>query len=238
MGAGYPAPVKTRKTMNRIFTTIALILGCLCLPATGRQRETINDNWYFFQGDAPGAEQVNWQKINLPHCWNATDSYQTQDYYRGSGWYRKVITLPERYRGQQIYLRFDGASLRADVYINGKYIGNHKGGYTAFSFDVTEYLHTDRPNVLAVRVDNSEQDIPPLSADFTFFGGIYRDVWLMGVEEVHFDMDNMASPGIFIETLQVSGEAATVRVHGAVTNRSTRERQVVFTREIRDTEKT
>ncbi|MCD8262088.1 MAG: beta galactosidase jelly roll domain-containing protein [Bacteroides sp.] len=224
--------------MNRIFTTIALILGCLCLPATGRQRETINDNWYFFQGDAPGAEQVNWQKINLPHCWNATDSYQTQDYYRGSGWYRKVITLPERYRGQQIYLRFDGASLRADVYINGKYIGNHKGGYTAFSFDVTEYLHTDRPNVLAVRVDNSEQDIPPLSADFTFFGGIYRDVWLMGVEEVHFDMDNMASPGIFIETLQVSGEAATVRVHGAVTNRSTRERQVVFTREIRDTEKT
>ncbi len=234
--------------MNRIFTTLTLCFCCLWLAAESqvqqpspqsRQKETINESWYFCQGDPAGAEQQAtdhsaWQHINLPHCWNATDSYQTKDYYRGPGWYRKMLAVPARYHGQRLYLRFDGASLRADVYVNGTYIGYHKGGYTAFSFDVTDHLRTDGPNILAVRVDNSEQDIPPLSADFTFFGGMYRDVWLIGVNPQHFDMDNMASPGVFIETPQVSEEKATVRIHGALTNRSDRDRKIELTQEIRD----
>lgn len=192
--------------------------------ASVRGRETINESWYFHKGDIKDAEKsttdiAKWEHVNIPHCWNAEDSYKTKDYYRGAGWYRKNIVIPAKYEGKRLFIRFDGASLQSNVYVNGKHVGNHKGGYTAFCFDVTDYLLIGKKNVIAVRVDNSEQDIAPLSADFTFFGGIYRDVWLLSVDKVHFDMENMASPGVFIETPSVSEKEAMVLIRGVIQNK-------------------
>lgn len=227
--------------MNKLFFTVLFALCSLYAAASGRYKETINESWYYMQGDPHDAGEAfidvsSWQQVNIPHCWNAIDSYKTKDYYRGPGWYRKTLRVPESFRGKKLYLRFDGASLRADVFVNGLLIGHHKGGYTAFSFDVSLHLLPGIDNVIAVRVDNSEQDIAPLSADFTFFGGMYRDVWLIATDEVHFDMDNMASPGVFIETPQVSATSANVLIRGMVSNKGEANRKVKVSHEIYDRE--
>ena len=229
--------------MKKLFLTISLCLLSTILFASNRGKETINDSWYFHKGDLKNAENAGidlslWEQVNIPHCWNAEDAYKTKGYYRGIGWYRKEIHIPARYEGKQLFIRFDGASLRADVYVNGKYVGNHKGGYTAFCFDVTDFLSIGERNVVAVKVDNSEQDIPPLSADFTFFGGMYRDVWLISTEKVHFDMDNMASGGIFIETPGVSVDDASVLVNGIVQNKDKDNRKVKVSNVILDAKRT
>lgn len=184
-----------------------------------RQIESINDGWRFYKGHMEGAvnisfDDTDWKKITIPHTWNAQDAYQTKDYYRGIGWYRKALFVPKS--DKRLYIKFDAALLKADVYINGKLVGTHKGGYTAFNIDITDYVKKGALNTLAVKVDNSYQDIAPLSGDFTLWGGLYRDVWLISTEEVHFDMSNMGSKGIFVETPHVSKEKATVVVRGAV----------------------
>ena len=121
-----------------------------------------------------------------PHTWN-TDAYTEKDYYRGTGWYRRQLTLPQGWKEKQIILRLDAAGKSATIYINGKNVGEHAGGYTACSFNITSFLSFDTPNTLAVCVDNARQDIAPISGDFTFFGGIYRDVWLTAVPNQHFN---------------------------------------------------
>lgn len=97
-------------------------------------------------------------------------------------------------------------------------VGEHAGGYTACSFNITPFLSFDTPNTLAVCVDNARQDIAPISGDFTFFGGIYRDVWLTAVPNQHFNLTNHGSDGLFISTPQVSEEQATLSIRGEVKN--------------------
>lgn len=117
---------------------------------------------------------------------------------------------------RRYYLKIDAASKAAEVRVNGKEIGGHAGGYTAFIFDITPYIQKE--NVIEITVDNSRKDITPISADFTFWGGIYRDVWLISTPEQHFRMDNMGSDGIFVSTPEVNEKYAKVRLHGEVTN--------------------
>ena len=164
-----------------------IILACLLLVMTGtvysqRVTQTINDGWKFslFEGDASTADFdiSGWTDVSIPHTWNAKDADdEIPGYFRGKGWYRKVVTVEELIPEQRVYLSFEGANQETNVFVNGTFVGNHKGGYSAFTFDVTDYVHAGR-NLIAVSVDNSHHpDIAPLSADFTFFGGIYRDVY-------------------------------------------------------------
>ena len=125
---------------------------------------TINDGWTF-EG----------QRIKLPHTWN-TDAYTVKDYRQGCFTYeRSFVWHPA---GRQTWLKFDAAFKRADVLVNGQAIGQHVGGYTAFAFNLTPYLR-EGSNTLQVKVSNADETIAPVSADFTFMGGIYRDVWLI-----------------------------------------------------------
>lgn len=206
----------------------AIIATFFLLPASSvlaqRESKTINDSWKFLKGECTTAadsafNDSAWQSVHLPHTWN-TDAYTTKDYYRGTGWYRRLISLPQAWKEKQIYLKLDAASKAATVYVNGRNIGEHAGGYTACTFDLTPYLSFTSPNVLAIRVDNARQDIAPISADFTFFGGIYRDVWLTAVPKQHFNLANHGSDGIFINTPHVSEEKATIQIRGEVTNSS------------------
>lgn len=206
----------------------ATTLG-LCLTAGGtawaqRESKTLNDGWRFLKGECTAAadsafDDSRWTPVSLPHTWN-TDSYTVKDYYQGPGWYRKTVCLPQQWAGKQVFLKLEGVSKAAHVYVNGRAVGEHAGGYTACTFDVTPYLHFGHgvQNVLAIRADNGRQDIAPISADFTFFGGIYRDVWLTAVPRQHFNLTNHGSDGIFITTPQVSSEAGTIAVRGEVTN--------------------
>ena len=193
----------------------ALLLGLVLALATpaGAQRQTatLNDHWQFQKpGDAA------WQTVNIPHHYN-DEAYRQRDYYRGPATYRRTLSLPSLTEGRRYYLKMDGVNKAADVSLNGKAVGSHAGGYSAFALDLTPYLQAG-DNLLEVAVDNSRQDIVPLSADFTFFGGIYRDVWLITTPEQHFLMDGLGAESIFLSTPSVSAESATLRVLSHVTN--------------------
>lgn len=175
-----------------------------------REMKTINDNWEF----RTPTEEL-WRSVNLPHTYNQ-DAYQQKDYYQGEGLYRRTLTLPEVVEGRRYYLKIDAANKAAEVSVNGKQVGSHAGGYSAFTFDITEYIQKD--NLIEITVDNSRKDITPLSADFTFFGGIYRDVWLISTPAQHFNMANMGTDGIFITTPTVSEESGTLNIRSEVTN--------------------
>ncbi len=194
--------------------------------AAGRSKVSINSGWRFFKGNIPAAEIPNipdsaWEQVNLPHSWNSADAFDDEDgYYQGIGWYSKALFLPLSYSDKRIYLLFEGANIVTSVYINGNFVGRHSGGYSAFRFEITGLVKFGFSNQLFVQVDNSgSADIPPLSADFTFYGGIYRDVFLEITEPIHFDMNNYASDGIFVDQY-ISGQNATVTARGELVNDS------------------
>ena len=120
--------------------------------------------------------------------------------------------------GFEDYMKIDAASKAANIRVNGKEVGSHVGGYTACIVDITEYIRKE--NLIEITVDNGRKDITPISADFTFWGGIYRDVWLISTPKQHFNMSNMGSDGIFISTPVVNEKRGVLKVKCEVTNDS------------------
>lgn len=141
-----------------------------------------------------------WEHVRLPHCWNKTDGADgDNDYVRGKGWYVTEVDFTEEvYADKKLYLEIGAACKIAEVYINGRYAGKHEGGYSRFRFPVTDKVCKDGKTQLAICVDNRINDLMPLSGDFTVFGGIYRDVNIIAVEEVHFDLSDCGSEGVLI----------------------------------------
>ena len=154
-------------------------------------------NWKFCFGDLPReTDTAAWEPICLPHTWNNLDGQDGGgDYRRGKGFYRRVFSL-EKDEQKQYFIEFLGVNSVADVYLNGTHLGQHRGGYTRFRFELTDFLHTGE-NTLLVCADNSPfPDVIPLTADFTFFGGIYREVNLIVTERTHFELLDIGSDGI------------------------------------------
>lgn len=223
--------------------TLLLLVGFIIYPVFNRAlgepnrpvriKQSINSNWRFIRKDVsnardPGLDDRSWQIVSLPHTWNKKDAFNdTRGYYRGPAWYRKKINIGNKLSGKQVFLKFGAANQVADVFVNGRYVTEHKGGYTAFSVNITRYLHFGEENVIAVRVDNSyNHEIPTLSADFTFFGGIYRNVWLIATDPVHISVTDFGSPGVFLHTADVSDKSALVIAKTEVTNNSKEEQSV------------
>lgn len=205
-----------------VMFSLGLILGILSCMAQARTSQSINDQWLFSLGaisqqQLPSAN-LAWQAVNLPHTWNQSDTFDEQPgYHRGRGWYQKTLGLHPQ-GGKHYLLRFEGVNQVAEVYINGHLAGEHQGGYTAFVVDITEYLQP-QDNVLQVSVDNShDPDIVPLKGDFNFYGGIYRDVWLIELQDVHFDAQTYASSGVYVTTADVSAEQASVEIKSLLVN--------------------
>jgi beta-galactosidase len=141
------------------------------------------------------------------------------NYYRGIGWYRAHYTVDGGYAGRHCFLKFDGASLVTDVYVNGTFVGEHRGGFAAFVFDVTPFLNVGADNVIAVKVNNARNtDVPPLGGDFTVFGGIYRDMHLLVTDPVHISPLDYGSPGVYLQTTNVSASSAALQVTTVVSN--------------------
>ncbi len=220
-----------RKT---ILLFAVFLVGVSLNTLSQRIDHTINSGWFFLKGalvenhDFTNLEA--WEQINLPHTWNNKDaSDEISGFYKGTGWYAKTIHIPSEWNDKKVYLHFEGANQETDVYVNHQNAGNHAGGYTAFRFDITPYLNFGDKNLLTVRVNNAHNDnIPPLRADFTFYGGIYRNVRLIATEKVHFDMDNHASDGIFIQTEHISQEKAAISLSGQLTNNHSKKQHVLL----------
>ena len=170
-----------------------------------RRAELLNQGWLFTDGG--GQEQA----VDLPHTWNNVDGQDGgNDYWRGSCTYRKSFPKPDLADNERAYLEFRGVNASAAVELNGTAVGQHDGGYSTFRWDVTDLLTAE--NQLTVQVDNSVNDrVYPQKADFTFYGGIYRDVLLRIVPAEHFDLDYLGGEGLMV-TPTVSGTEGRVRV--------------------------
>lgn len=214
------------------------MLLCNNILNAQRQVKTINDGWRFIRQDIVGAMQTDfndqeWETVNIPHSWNS-DAYSVKEYYRGPVWYRKSILIPDTEKDQQIFIRWEGVNHSATIYINGKFIGEHKGGYTAFTFDITPYCYFGKENIIAVKADNTLNDVPPISGDFTIFGGMYRDVWLITTPKQHINLSDSGSDGIFIQTKDVSENFANYIIKGIVVNDTTTKASIYVTNTIKD----
>jgi beta-galactosidase len=223
--------------------------GAATLPTVHGQTESprividLNPDWKFIRRDESGAEQPGfddsaWQSISLPHTWNNLDGEDGgNDYYRGVGWYRRRLNLDDRpeLAGKSWFIKFDAASMATQVYVNGKPAGQHKGMFGAFCFDITHLLNPTGDNLIAVRVTNApDADIPPVSADFTFFGGIYRSVRLLGLSPLSISPIDDASPGVYIKQSNVSPDRAQLEITTKLRNAGSAQKNAAVTAEILD----
>ena len=176
-------------------------------------KQNWNDSWLFTKDKTLSV--TDWEAISLPHTWNAKDGQDGgNDYYRGTCYYMKKLALSEC-DGEEVYLEFEGANSSADVYVNGTLATHHDGGYSTFRANITGFLQEE--NEILVAVDNAPNDrVYPQMADFTFYGGLYRDVNLICVPKAHFDLDYYGGPGITVTPI-VEGDKANVEVVGYFT---------------------
>lgn len=202
----------------KVFNVLLLLILCTVTVQASRKEIRINENWQF---------RFSWQvqknserRVDLPHTWNAQDALSgKQDYHRGVGNYRKMLPVGEELKGKRLYLRFEGANTVTNLFINQKHVGEHRGGYGAFVFDITEYVNYGKENEVLVRVNNALQlDIMPLVGDFNFYGGIYRNVYFIITEEQHISLTDYASSGIYLIQDKVSKERAEVTARIILSN--------------------
>lgn len=187
-----------------------------------RRTENINYGWQFSRDRIKEKKKPNlftkWENVDLPHTWNNMDGQDGgMDYYRGACWYKKKISV-KAHSNEKVLLEFNGVNSNCTVFVNGKNVFYHEGGFSRFRVDITKYLKTGKA-VLLIRADNSESDHEyPQTADFTFFGGIYRDVNLLYVPSRHFSVEKHASDGIFVTSKINDDSSADVTVKAYVDN--------------------
>ncbi len=187
------------------------MLGLQTLHAQ-RQDILLNDGWQFrFSHQVEKNSPV---RVDLPHTWNALDALSGKsDYKRGIGNYEKKLAVPGEWEGKRLFLRFEGANNVADLFVNGVHVGQHKGGYGAFVFEITDKVVYGKPNTVLVRVSNAENlEIMPLVGDFNFYGGIYRDVHLVITEPVGISLLDYGSSGVRLVQEKVTEDLASVKV--------------------------
>lgn len=186
-------------------------------------KKNINALWNFSKDEVKptaGASVLsygNWEIVNLPHTWNGTDGQDGgNDYYRGTCYYAKRFTRDELGSEANVYVEFEGANSSATLFVNGNEAGHHDGGYSTWRVNITDFLADE--NELVVAVDNAANDhVYPQMADFTFYGGLYRDVNVISVADAHFDLDYYGGPAIMV-TPNVKGDKADVDVEVFVTD--------------------
>jgi len=176
-----------------------------------------NESWLFAKDKT--LDKKDWEAVNLPHSWNVKDGQDGgNDYHRGTCYYTKKLALSDCKGAEEVYIEFEGANSSADVYVNGKLAVHHDGGYSTFRANITELLEEE--NEILVEVDNAANDrVYPQMADFTFYGGIYRDVNIICVPKAHFDLDYYGGPGITV-TPVVEGANANVEAKSYFTGLS------------------
>ena len=194
------------------------MLFSVILQAGFAQRiiQSINSGWMFSSEQDSGKTEL----VNFPHTWNNKDALLNGTaYYRGKANYIKTFFIPERWKNKRLYLKFEGANQVVNLYVNGKLAGTHKGGYTGFVFDVSEFVEAGKNNQFRIECDNSyNAAIPPLTADFTFYGGVYRDVYLMVTDPIQFVVNNIATGNLRIITPSVSKAEAEVAISCEIGN--------------------
>ena len=206
--------------------TLVLFRASIAFAGEAVREDTrLDSGWQFNQGEVAGAEQsdfnaVGWPAVSLPHCWGWEQAQKGESFYRGPGWYRRALDVTPQ-TGKRFFLRFEAASLVAEVYLNGKLLGEHRGGFGAFCFEITTNLSASGKNLLAVRVSNERfSDVAPLAGDFSVYGGLYRPVHLIVTGEENFTLTDHGSPGVAWLQSSVSTTQAVLDVTAEISRTS------------------
>ena len=210
---------------SRLVSVVLFMLYGMSIFAQ-RQDILLNNDWNFrFSHQVQKGTEV---RVDLPHTWNAQDALSGKiDYKRGIGNYEKNLFIRPEWKGKRLFIRFEGVNNIADVFINRRHIGEHRGGYGAFIFEITGKVEYGKENSILVRVNNGEQlDIMPLVGDFNFYGGIYRDVHLLITDETCISPLDYASPGVRLIQDSVSHRYAKVRAIVDLSNGSSGNQEV------------
>ena len=183
----------------------------------------LNQDWKFIQQDAglPESLPADWQTVQLPHSWNAIDGQDGNGSYdRGKYWYAKTFETPKQpLPGGKVFVEILAAGQQATVYVNGTEVTYHEGGYSTFRADITSLCKEEGENLLVVACSNEYKDsVYPQSADFTFYGGLYRGVNLISVPEAHFDLEYYGGPGIQVTPKPCDCGGATFEIVTYVKN--------------------
>ncbi len=227
------------KNMKHLRLTFSALFAMAVSMQTLAQRENIliNQDWNFRFSHQ--VDKNSSRRVDLPHTWNAQDALSGKpDYKRGIGNYDKKLFIRSEWKGKRLFLRFEGANCVSNVFINGKQIGEHRGGYGAFIFEITDKVNYGKDNTVLVRVNNGEQlDVMPLVGDFNFYGGIYRDVHLLVTEDICISPLDYASPGVYLVQQQVDKKQAGILARINLLNGTEHPRQATLKLQVKEGDK-
>ena len=225
--------------MKHLRLTFSALFAMAVSMQTLAQRENIliNQDWNFRFSHQ--VDKNSSRRVDLPHTWNAQDALSGKpDYKRGIGNYDKKLFIRSEWKGKRLFLRFEGANCVSNVFINGKQIGEHRGGYGAFIFEITDKVNYGKDNTVLVRVNNGEQlDVMPLVGDFNFYGGIYRDVHLLVTEDICISPLDYASPGVYLFQQHVGEKQAAVLARINLSNGTEHPRQATLRIQVKEGDK-
>ncbi|KRF04152.1 beta-galactosidase [Paenibacillus sp. Soil766] len=198
----------------------------------------LNDCWMFTKENDPAyaSEKLKeWQMVTLPHTWNDKDGQGGEEpYHRGACWYQRELEIDEAALGKRYYLEIGAAGNIGHVYINGQLAGESRCGYAMFRVSLNPYLKAGG-NRISIQVDNSyDNEVYPLLADFTFFGGLYREVKLLVMDDIHFDVMDNGRDGVYLTQTSLGEERFQLDVHGRIVNEFSRSVQASVEAELRD----
>jgi beta-galactosidase len=234
----------TRYFLQKLLTLLLILLSGNSVQAQVRKTESLNDHWKFIKEKTESAnpDYKTWETVNLPHTYNISDgqsgvgndAWVNNSYYRGPATYVKIFNISNVDRKNRTFIKFEAVSQVADVFINGVLVGHHTGAFTAFCFEITSQVKTGE-NVLMVKSSNeTDKDIPPLSGDFTLFGGIYRSVWLITLKTVCVTPLDYASSGIYVKQVKTTHENSDLSITTKISNASGKNKKINVTCSILD----
>lgn len=229
------------KLLASLLLSLSIVIG-----GFAREVKPFNDGWSFKKGPFPtdpilfqsGFDQ-RWQDVTVPHTWNATDMQNDKNnFYAGEAFYKKTYRPDASLKDKRIFLNFEGVSTVAELYINGVFAGNHKGGYSAFTIEISKLLKFGEDNEILMKADNTPRpDVVPINNTlFGVYGGMYRPVHLIVTEKVNIAVTDYASPGVYISQKNVTNKSADVTVEIKVENKNRDARNVQLLTTVYDME--
>lgn len=207
----------------------------------GREVRPFNDQWEFKKGPGNFDKDTSymsaeWEKISVPHTYNRTDMQLDKNFYTGDAFYKKKFLVENGLQGKRLFLRFEGVGSVATIYVNGRYLTEHKGSYAAFSFEITHSVKYGAENTILVKTNNTaRKDVIPVNQNlFPIYGGIYRPVSMIITNPVNITVTDYASPGIYITQQNVSGRSADIRVRAKLENKKQTIQTVILQTLVKD----
>lgn len=201
------------------------------------QKVSFNNDWQFRKGDSVSDKQNEvWERVNLPHTWNSKDMQSGPEFYAGQGLYKKELQYNPAWNNKRVFLKFNGVGQYTELFVNQKKVGVHKGGYSAFIFEITDYLLKDKSNKILVKADNrSREDVIPVNHNlFGVFGGIYRPAELIVKPKIAITPMDYATSGVYIDQNEISEKLAKFSIRTKIENDFTLDESIVLRTKVFD----